>query len=140
MAIDGATYRPASSVTSLRTAPVSTFRIVTATSGNPAPVGSRTVPETDAPTTCPEACAMTPSATTIILMSIDIVEYTQGRISLQVGKVVTVTGFPRHENARLLYLIEYQAPGGQLPLHPPAGFPEQRSPRYNPDPHLRSLR
>ena len=53
--MDRAAYRPFSSLTSLRTAPVSTFRMVNDTSGNPAPVGSRTVPEIDAPTTCPQA-------------------------------------------------------------------------------------
>jgi len=64
--MDRAAYRPFSSLTSLRNAPVSTFRMVTDTSGKPAPVASRTVPEIDAPTTCPQAFAVKPTATSHI--------------------------------------------------------------------------
>ena len=43
-------YRPSESVTSARTVPVSTFRIVTVAPGNAAPVSSATWPEMDAVT------------------------------------------------------------------------------------------
>jgi hypothetical protein len=51
MAMEGAEYRPASSVTSLRSAPVSTLRTETTAAAMPAPDSSRTVPEMEAPTT-----------------------------------------------------------------------------------------